>query len=251
MKSALPIGRPEAVRPAVAPPRSAKIHLGPGFRIENNIPRPPMEVLRWFEDLEVADISDQLNRLYALDAGIRYLSDPGRKLIGPACTVRVYPGDNLMVHKALDVARVGDVIVIDAHASHLNAVLGDMISTKAKHRGIAGFVVDGYVRDLEAVRQHKFPIFARGTTPIGPLHRGPGEINFPISCGGVVVHPGDIIVGDSSGIVVVPRSHAEEIHSRLVEYLESSAEYRRNLRTGKFSNAWVNDVLAKLEMKVD
>jgi RraA family protein len=251
MNSVLPIGRPEPVRPAVAPPRSAKIHLGPGFRIATEIPRPGPEVLRWFEDLEVADISDQLNRLFALDSEIRYLSNPGRKLIGPACTVRVYPGDNLMVHKALDVARAGDVIVIDAHASNLNAVLGDMISTKAKHRGIAGFVVDGYVRDLEAVRVHEFPIFARGTTPIGPLHRGPGEINFPICCGGVVVHPGDIIVGDSSGIVVVPRSHAEEIHNRLLEYLESSADYRRKLSAGTFSNAWVDDVLSKLGLTAD
>jgi RraA family protein len=251
MKAVLPIGRPEPTRAPTAPPRSAKIHVGPGFRIETDIPRPSPKVLHWFEDLEVADISDQLNRLYALDAGITYLSDPGRKLIGPACTVRVYPGDNLMVHKVLDVAKPGDVVVIDARASCLNAVLGDMISTKAKHRGIAGFVVDGYVRDIEDVRKHEFPVFARGTTPIGPLHRGPGEINFPICCGGVVVHPGDIIVGDASGIVVVPQSHAEEVHDRLLEYLANSADYRRSLGAGTFSNAWVDEVLAKLDLKLD
>src|SRR6185312_12002690 len=115
-------------------------------------------------DFDVTDISDHLNRLYAPDEGIKCLSGESRKLIGPACTVRVYPGDNLMVHKSLDIAKPGDVIVIDARGSGVNAVLGDMISTKAKHRGIAGFVVDGYVRDLEAVRARDFPIFARGAT---------------------------------------------------------------------------------------
>lgn len=229
-----------------SPPRSAKVHKGPGFRTKSEITRPRQDTVSLFSDLDVADISDHLNRLYAPDQGIRCLSGEGRKLIGPACTVRVYPGDNLMVHKSLDIAKPGDVIVIDAHGSSLNAVLGDMISTKAKHRGIAGFVVDGYVRDLEAVRAHDFPIFARGATPIGPLHRGPGEINFPVCCGGVVVHPGDLIVGDMSGLVIVPQSHIMHVHRELIAYLEGSAEYRRALTAGTFSNAWVDDVLGSL-----
>lgn len=233
------------------PPRSAKMHKGPGLRIRSEITRPRQDAAALFADLDVADISDHLNRLYAPDEGIKCLSGDGGKLIGPACTVRVYPGDNLMVHKALDIAKPGDVVVIDARASTLNAVLGDMISTKAKQRGIAGFVVDGYVRDLETVRERGFPIFARGATPIGPLHRGPGEINFPICCGGVVVHPGDLVVADSSGIVIVPQAHITQTYRMLVDYLESSAEYRRNLSAGKFSNAWVDDVLDDLGVVVE
>ncbi len=229
------------------PPRSAKIHKGPGFRVNAEIVRPREDTVTLFAELEVADISDHLNRLYALDEGIRCLSGSG-KLIGPACTVRVYPGDNLMVHKSLDIAKPGDVVVIDAHGSRLNAVLGDMISTKARHRGIAGFVVDGYVRDLDDIRALGFPIFARGATPIGPLHRGPGEINYPICCGGVVVDPGDLIVADGSGIVVVPQSHIMQVYRSLVDYLETSADYRRSLKAGTFSNAWVDDVLSNLGM---
>ena len=121
-----------------------------------------------------------------------------------------------MVHKALDIAKPGDVVVVDAGGSIKNAVLGDIISTKANHRGIAGFVVDGYVRDAAGIRAVDFPVYARGENMIGPLHRGPGEINFPVCCGGIVVSPGDIIVADSGGVVVVPRDHIAEVHARLV-----------------------------------
>lgn len=230
----------------VAPPRSAKIHLGPGFRIRADFARPAQSLLETFAEVEVADLSDQMNRLYAVSADIKPIASSEHRLIGPACTVRVYPGDNLMVHKALDIAKPGDVIVIDAHASTLNAVLGDMICTKAKHRGVAGFIVDGYVRDVGDLVGRDLPVFARGATPVGPLHRGPGEINYPICCGGVVVQPGDIVVADSSGIVILPLDHAASVLHRLMEYLERSADYRRSLEKGNFSNAWVDDVLAGL-----
>lgn len=237
---------PQQSEGGVAPPRSAKIHLGPGFRINSTFVRPAKDLLESFAGVEVADLSDQMNRLYAITAEIKRMSSPGSRLIGPACTVRVYPGDNLMVHKALDIAKPGDVIVIDAHASPLNAVLGDMICTKAKHRGIAGFLVDGYIRDVEDICTRDLPVFARGATPVGPLHRGPGEINYPICCGGVVVQPGDIVVADDSGAVIMPAAHAAAVLQRLMEYLERSADYRKSLERGSFSNAWVDDVLAGL-----
>jgi RraA family protein len=237
---------PQQANGGVAPPRSAKIHLGPGFRIRSNFARPAKELLEAFAGVEVADLSDQMNRLYAISAEIKPISSPDSRLVGPACTVRVFPGDNLMVHKALDIAKPGDVIVIDAHASPLNAVLGDMICTKAKHRGVAGFIVDGYVRDVEDIRSRDLPVFARGATPVGPLHRGPGEINYAICCGGVVVQPGDIVVADASGVVIMPAAHAESVLHRLMEYLERSADYRKSLEKGSFSNAWVDDVLAGL-----
>src|SRR5260221_1344789 len=223
-------------------PRSAHLHPGPGFRVKTNLQRPSAELMRGFAQFPTPDISDQLNRLYAVNPGIRCLTSDQHRVCGPACTVKVFPGDNLMVHKALDIIEPGDVIIVDAGGSSMNAVLGDLISTKAKHRGAAGFVIDGLVRDLQNIQELDFPVFARGTTPIGPLHRGPGEINFPICCGGVVVHPGDLVVADSSGIVIVPQAHITQTYRMLVDYLESSAEYRRNLSVGKFSNAWVDDV---------
>src|SRR4051812_39122813 len=231
-------------------PRSAHLHPGPGFRVRMNFPRPDPVLMRALGEFPTPDISDQLNRLYAVSPGIKCLSGDHHRVVGPACTVKVFPGDNLMVHKALDVLEPGDVVVIDAGASDHNAVLGDLISMKAKHRGAAGFVVDGYVRDLPSVRELDFPVFARGTTPIGPLHRGPGEINCAVCCGGVVVNAGDIIVGDAMGVVVVPQGIAAELLERLQAHEAANATYFESVKKGQFSNAWVDQILTALECPV-
>jgi regulator of RNase E activity RraA len=160
--------------------------------------------------------------------------------------VRVFPGDNLMVHKALDIVRPGDVIVVDAGGSPMNAVMGDLVCTKAKHRGVAGFVVDGLIRDLPGIQEIGLPVYARGTTPIGPLHRGPGEINFPISCGGTIVNPGDVIVADPAGIVAVPRDVVAEVLRRLREHSTRQADYLASVQRGDFSNAWVDRILEQI-----
>jgi RraA family protein len=226
-------------------PQSADIHPGPGFRIAVNFQRANMNVVEMFSEFSSADISDQLNRLYGVESTIRRIAGPDRPLIGPACTVKVYPGDNLMVHKALDIAKPGDVVVVDAGGSIKNAVLGDIVSTKANHRGIAGFVVDGYVRDAAGLRDLGLPVYARGENMIGPLHRGPGEINFPVCCGGIVVSPGDVVVADSGGVVLVPRDHIVVVHERLVALRERQASYLANVKRGVFSNAWVDQLLAE------
>ena len=231
-------------------PRSAHLHPGPGFRVKMNIDRLPAELMRQFADFATPDISDLLNRLYAIDPQVRLLTHAHHRLIGPACTVKVFPGDNLMVHKALDVIEPGDVIVVDAGGSAMNAVLGDLISTKARHRGAAGFVIDGLVRDLPSIMELDFPVFARGTTPIGPLHRGPGEINYPICCGGVVINPGDIIVGDAMGVVVAPQGIAHDLLERLRAHEASSSAYLESVKKGNFSNAWVDQILGDLQCPV-
>ncbi len=228
-------------------PRSAHLHPGPGFRVKVDIHRLPAELMREFAEFPTPDISDLLNRLYAVDPVIRVLTADRHTICGPALTVKVFPGDNLMVHKSLDVLEPGDVVVVDAGGSTLNAVLGDLISTKARHRGAAGFVVDGLIRDLPSIQELDFPVFARGTTPIGPLHRGPGEINFPICLGGVVVNPGDLIVGDSTGLVVVPQAIAEELLGRLKSHKASNASYFDSVKKGNFSNAWVDNILGDLQ----
>jgi RraA family protein len=186
-----------------------------------------------------------MNRLYTMTPAIHNVTNPHLKILGPACTVRVFPGDNLMVHKSLDIAKPGDIVVVDAGASPMNAVLGDLVTTKARHRGIAGFVVDGLVRDIDGILDVGIPVFARGVTPIGPLHRGPGEVNYPIQCGGIVVHPGDIIVGDMNGVVVVPMEVAENILQRLRARKETEAEYLAAVKRGDFSNEWVDRMLVE------
>ena len=225
-------------------PKSAEMHPGPGFRVRRDITRLDRSLMNEFKAFTTPDISDLLNRLYALDSSIRCLTG-SHELCGPVCTVKVFPGDNLMVHKSLDIAKPGDIVVVDAGGSTENAVLGDLVSTKAKHRKIAGFIVDGLIRDLPAILSLDLPVFARGTTPIGPLHRGPGEINYPISCGGIVVNPGDLIVADAAGIVVVPKNIAAELLDRLKGHQESSAEYLAAVKRGDFSNKWVDTLLAE------
>ncbi|WP_263368597.1 RraA family protein [Edaphobacter bradus] len=226
-------------------PISAEMFPGPGFRVNEDVRRLDPALMSEFTEFATPDISDMLNRLYAVDPGIARLTSNEHKLCGPACTVKVFPGDNLMVHKSLDVARPGDIVVIDAHASSMNAVLGDLVSTKAKHRGIAGFIVDGFVRDLPGIMELDFPIFARGTTSIGPLHRGPGEINYPICCGGIVVNPGDVIVADGAGIVVIPQEVASDLLKRLRNHKVSMAAYLAGVKRGDFSNAWVDRILSE------
>jgi RraA family protein len=224
-------------------PISAEMFPGPGFRVKMDFQRLNADLMEQFAEFATPDISDMLNRLYAVDPAIARLTSSDHRLYGPACTVKVFPGDNLMVHKSLDVAKPGDIVVIDAHGSTMNAVMGDLVSTKAKHRGIAGFIVDGFIRDLPDILELDFPIFARGTTSIGPLHRGPGEINYPICCGGIVVNPGDVIVADGAGIVVIPQEIASDLIKRLRSYKASQAAYLASVKRGDFSNDWVDRVL--------
>lgn len=225
-------------------PRSADLHPGPGFRVRLDFPRLDAGLVVGFGEFDTPEISDQLNRLYAIDSEISCLSGAGKPLVGLATTVRVYPGDNLMVHKSLDVARPGDVVVIAAGGGRSNAVLGDIVCTKARHRQIAGYVVDGLVRDLPGIPSD-YPVYARGTTPMGPLHRGPGEINYPVACGGVVVNPGDIIVGDDAGLVVVPQQVAVDLLDRLRAGVDAGTTYLSAVQRGEFSNAWVDAQLAQ------
>jgi RraA family protein len=180
--------------------------------------------------------------MYAMSAQIKNLVNDA-KIIGSACTVKCFPGDNLMVHKALDIANPGDIIVVDASGSTTTAVIGDLIAQKAKHRGIAGFVIDGLIRDFHDVRRVGLPIFAKGVTPVGPLHRGPGEINFPICCGGIVVNSGDIIAADTTGVVVVRADFAEALLTRLEAQRASLEAYVASVARGDFSNAWVDRIL--------
>lgn len=231
-------------------PKSSELNPGPGFRICKKITRLDPSLINQFSQFLTADISDLMNRLYTMCWQIKnQVNDTC--ILGGAITVKVFPGDNLMVHKALDIAQPGDIIVVDASSTPMNAVLGDLVSQKAHHRGIAGFIVDGLIRDLEGIQAIGIPIFSRGTTPIGPLHRGPGEINYPVSCGGIVVNPGDIIMGDKDGVIVIPKESAPEILERAYQQQDGLADYIANVKKGIFSNDWVDKQLEESGCLID
>lgn len=180
-----------------------------GFRVYKDFKRPDSALIQKFKGIPSSNIGDMLNRLSCMRPEIIPFND--RPLLGPALTVKVPAGDNLMLHRALDLAKPGDIIVVDGEGYGHRSLMGEMMLDYAVRRGIAGFVIDGMVRDGNALKEAPIPFYAIGTTPQGPYKNGPGEINVPIACGGQVVFPGDILVGDEDGIVVIRPQWAEEL----------------------------------------
>jgi len=227
---------------SVSKPNSSELNPGPGFRVKRQFERPPADIIKGYEAFDAADISDITNRMFTMRSEIRNLTNE-KSLVGPALTVKLFPGDNLMLHKALDLASPGDVVVVDTSESRRNAVFGDMIANKAKHVGIRGFIIDGLIRDLDGVKETGIPVYARGVTAFGPLHRGPGELNYAVSCGGIVVNPGDIISADQTGITVVRKEFAAVILEDLNDQKAGMENYIANVKRGVFSNSWVDEQL--------
>jgi regulator of RNase E activity RraA len=148
-----------------------------------------------------------------------------------------------MVHKAIDAAAPGDVIVVDAGGVLEQAIIGEIMSSWAAKRGLAGMVIDGAVRDSAALAQNAFPVYARGVTPRGPYKNGPGEINCPVSVGGMVVMPGDIVAGDEDGLVCVPRADAEEILALARAQRDREDAILADIAKGALDRAWVDETL--------
>lgn len=171
-----------------------------GFRILPLERRINAGLVRQFAELPVANVSDAMHRMTAGGASLRPMHGGG-VLAGPALTVKARPGDNLMLHKALDLAVPGDVVVVDAGGDLTNALIGEMMTEYAETRGIAGIVIYGAIRDAATIRAGKFPLFAAGVTHRGPYKDGPGEINVPIAIDGMVIRPGDLLLGDDDGLV--------------------------------------------------
>jgi RraA family protein len=180
-----------------------------GLRIYNKVDRPSKELIESFSGLPVANIADMMNRMFCLNAKIRPMN--AAPLLGPAFTIKCRPGDNLLLHKALDMAEPGDILVVDAQGDMSNSIMGELMALWAIKRKLGGIIVDGAIRDIGSIKNMSIPIYAAGITPAGPYKDGPGEINVSVVCGGVVVTPGDIIVGDEDGVVVIRPEDAPEL----------------------------------------
>jgi RraA family protein len=214
-----------------------------GFRILPFTEPPPRSVIDALRQTATAHLSDNMNRLNAIGAEIRPYHR-GARLAGAALTVKVPPGDNLMVHRAIDIARSGDVIVVDAGGELSHAIIGEIMSSLAESRGVAGMVIDGSIRDAGAIAASDFPVYARGVTHRGPYKNGPGEINVPVAIGGTVVAPGSIIVGDEDGLVMVAPAEAEALVEIARKYAaKEEAILKAICSGGAVDRAWVDQAL--------
>jgi len=212
-----------------------------GYRIHSKINRPSRELVEGFAGIPVANIADNMNRLACIDAKIRPMNKA--PLLGTAFTIKTRPGNNLLLHKALDMAQPGDVIVVAAQGGIENAITGELMITWAKERGIAGLIIDGAIRDVDAVSKMDIPVYAAGITPKGPYKDACGEINVPVSCGGIVINPGDILVGDADSVVVIDPKDAEELLVKAKEVVAKEAVFIKEIRAGKWDRTWVDKML--------
>ena len=187
-------------------------------------------------------VADVAGRRGALNGRIQGLAR-SMKFAGPAFTVEVRPGDNLMIHAALALAKPGDVIVVDGGGYLGSALTGFLMVSQARAAGLAAFVIDGAVRDIEETCASGFPVFAAGANPNGPTKAITGKVNWPISVGGVAVQPGDLLVGDADGVVAVPREKADEVVAAVQAKLDVEQEFLRALSEGHVKNGWVTDSL--------
>jgi len=178
--------------------------------VRRNYPRLSAELVREAATLPAAILADVYGRRGTLSGRIAALA-PTMKVAGPALTVEVRPGDNLMIHAALAIAKPGDVIIVDGKGDRTCALIGEIMVSQAIAIGVAGMVLDAAVRDVEALREKGFPVFSFGANPCGPTKRVPGRVNHPISVGGIAVNPGDLVLGDADGVVVIERERVAEM----------------------------------------
>ncbi|MDE1140700.1 MAG: RraA family protein [Paraburkholderia tropica] len=213
------------------------------YKAINKIPSAPQATpatIAALRELPVSTLSDSMHRNTGT-SGLRPYHRPGKlTMAGTAVTVRSRGGDNLAYLRALDFCRPGDVLVVDAGGDLNNAVVGGILSFYAASAGLAGLVVDGAIRDVAEIRERDFPLYARGVTHRGPYKDGPGEINVPVCVDGMVVHPGDIVVGDQDGLLAIPQADAESVIEKARAVVKAEAETMRAMREGRWSRESVD-----------
>jgi regulator of RNase E activity RraA len=216
-----------------------------GFRILKRERKVAPEIVERFARLPVANVSDSMSRMTAAGARVRPMHQSGG-MAGTALTVKTRPGDNLMIHKAMEIARPGDVIVVDAGGDLTNALIGEMMLTRIIKSELAGIVIDGAVRDVGFIRGQKFPVYAAGVTHRGPYKNGPGEINVPIAIDGMVIEPGDLVLGDDDGLLCVPFDDVDKVLRAAIAKFDAEQKQIANIRAGTHDSSWVDKTLREL-----
>ena len=213
-----------------------------GFRILERKKKVALDIAKEFLTLPVANVSDSMWRLTAGGSRLRPMHKSGQ-MAGPALTVKSRPGDNLMLHKAIDMAEPGDIIVCDAGGDLTNSLMGELLLAHAIKRGVGGFVLDGAVRDVEAFLEVNLPVFAAGVSHRGPYKDGPGEINVSVAIDGMVIEPGDLVIGDWDGVLSIPLDDVESILKKTNEKQAAEAVDMAKIEAGEWDRSWVDKTL--------
>ena len=217
-----------------------------GCKVVYDITRPAKETVEQFRGVPVANVDDNMGRIAAVDNSIVPMNKS--PLLGTALTVRVPQGDNLMFHKAMDMAQEGDVIVIDAGGFTDRSIFGELMVNYLRTKKVAGIVVDGSIRDSGSICQMTdFAVYAKGITPNGPYKNGPGEINVPVVVGGKIVRPGDIILGDEDGVIIIQPEIADEVAAATKATMEKEEGIMRDIvEKGTYIRPWVDEKLREI-----
>lgn len=213
-----------------------------GKRIFYQRKRPSLDLIEKYQKVVTPHISDNLARLWGATTKLRPLHGKA-KLVGAALTVKTRPGDNLIIHKALDMLEANDVLVVDAGGELKNAVFGEIMMTIAQQKQAAGIIINGAIRDVAAFQEANYPIYAKGVTHLGPYKDGPGEINVPVEMDSMIIEPGDLIVGDEDGLVVVPLSEAETLLDKIASYQADEEKQIAEIKAGTVDRSWVDQAL--------
>ncbi|PYB78919.1 methyltransferase [Pseudomonas sp. LB-090624] len=210
-----------------------------GHRVNPCPPLADVAIIEAFKRVVTPHISDNLARHIGV-RGLTRMNTKG-KLVGTALTIKTRPGDNLYIYKALPLIRPGHVLVIDAQGDTNNAVIGELIKLYAESKGCVGYVVDGAIRDVAAF--DATPLYARAVTHCGPYKSGPGEINVPVSIGGQIISPGDIIVGDEDGVVSFPQADAVQILKLAQAHEALEERVKAEIASGSEAQSWLDKYL--------
>ena len=211
--------------------------------IRTDFPRVSADLVAAAKQFPASILADVGGRRGTLDGAIAPLSKKFR-LAGPAFPVEVRHGDNLMIHAAIALAQPGDVIIVDGKGDTTCALTGEIMATHAKLRGVAGFVIDAATRDTAEVAEGDFPVFSRGANPNGPTKAQPGRIGWPISIGGCMVNPGDLVVGDADGVTIIPRENAAAIIGAAQAKVDAETKRFKDMAAGDLgAPQWLIDGL--------
>ena len=224
--------------------------VGKRIFLKRELPDPALVAA--FREVPASNIADCMERICAMHPRIRLISSPKAPVAaGPAYTVKCRGGDNLAFHAALSFCQAGDMIVVANDEETTRALAGEVMMTYLRDvKHVAGVIVDGPLRDTDALSKWDLPVYCTGSTPGGPFKNGPGEVNVPVSCGGVVVNPGDIIVADADGVIAVPRKDAPSILQAAVAYRDKDRAKVAATKEGRIDRAWVDKALADLNFEI-